>query len=36
LVGGFVLGMLRRRTNNCPESGRGRDPCNFWQYCRLS
>jgi len=23
LVSGFVLGMLRRRTNNCPESGRG-------------
>ena len=23
LVGGFVLGMLRRRTNNYPESGRG-------------
>jgi len=23
LVGGFVLGMLSRRTNNFPESGRG-------------
>jgi len=39
LLGGFVLGMPNRRTNNFPESGRGLGhvtPYNFWQYGRLS
>jgi len=35
LVGGFVLGMPSRRTNNFPRNWawpRSRDPYNFWQY----
>jgi len=39
LVGGFVLGMPSRRTNNFPGSGRGLGhvtPTIFWQYGRLS
>jgi len=39
LVGGFVIGMPSRRTNNFPWKwtwARSRDHYNFWQYGRLS